>query len=97
MAVWSHGMGMVLAGVTVGVYATARLLRSRQHLVQDGAVLAGVGVLATLVLMAASALVFGQLDFIRPTFAAASYWTSRPRYFCSTPRTGGGLPTWPTC
>ena len=73
MAVWSHGMGMVLAGVTVGVYATVRLLRSRQHLVQDGAVLAGVGVLATLVLMAASALVFGQLDFIRPTFAAASY------------------------
>ena len=73
MAVWSHGMGMVLAGVTVGVYATVRLLRGRQHLVQDGAVLAGVGVLATLVLMAASALVFGQLDFIRPTFAAASY------------------------
>jgi hypothetical protein len=73
MAVWSHGTGIVLAGVTLAVYAAVRLLRGRQHLVRDGAVVAGVVVVATLVLMAVSALVFGQLDFIRPTFAAASY------------------------
>ena len=73
MAVWSHGIGIVLGGVTLAVYAAVRLLRGRQHLVRDGAVLVGVGVLATMVLMAVSALIFGQLDFIRPTFTAASY------------------------
>ncbi len=73
LAVWSHGIGIVLGGVTLAVYAAVRLLRGRQHLVRDGAVLVGVGVLATMVLMAVSALIFGQLDFIRPTFTAASY------------------------
>ena len=73
LAVWSHGIGIVLGGVTLAVYTAVRLLRGRQHLVRDGAVLVGVGVLATMVLMAVSALIFGQLDFIRPTFTAASY------------------------
>ena len=73
MAIWSHGMGIVLAGTTIGVYAAVRLMRARRHLVRDGAILAGVCVLATLVLMVASALIFGQFDFVRPTFAAAAY------------------------
>jgi len=73
MAIWSHGMGIVLAGTTVAVYAAVRVLRARQHMLRDGAVLAGVSVLATLALMVASALIFGQFDFIRPTFAAAAY------------------------
>ena len=73
LAIWSHGMGTVLAATTVVVYAAVRLLRARERLVRDGAVLAGVAVLTTLALMVASALVFGQLDFIRPTFAAAAY------------------------
>jgi hypothetical protein len=73
MAVWSHGMGIVLAGTTIAVYAAVRLLRARQHLFRDGAVLAGVGVLATLSLMVASGLIFGQFNFIRPTFTAAAY------------------------
>jgi hypothetical protein len=73
LAVWSHGMGTVLAATTVVVYAAVRLLRARERLVLDGAVVAGVAVLTTLALMVASALVFGQLDFIRPTLAAAAY------------------------
>ncbi len=73
MAIWSHGMGIVLAGTTVAVYAAVRVLRAREHMFRDGAVLAGVSVLATLALMVASALIFGQFDFIRPTFAAAAY------------------------
>jgi hypothetical protein len=73
LAVWSHGMGMVLAATTVVVYAAVRVLRAREHLVRDGAVLAVVAAATTLALMVASALIFGQLDFIRPTFAAAAY------------------------
>jgi hypothetical protein len=73
LAIWSHGMGMVLAGTTVAVYAVVRLLRAREHIVSDGAVMAGVAVLTTLALMVASSLIFGQFDFIRPTFAAAAY------------------------
>ena len=46
-----------------------RLSRDRRHLLRDGVLLAGVGVLATLVLMVASGLVLGQFDFIRPTIA----------------------------
>jgi hypothetical protein len=73
LAVWSHGMGIVLAATTVVVYVAVRSLRDRERLVLDGAVMAGVAAVTTLALMVASALVFGQLDFIRPTFAAASY------------------------
>jgi hypothetical protein len=73
LAVWSHGMGAVLAMTTVVVYAAVRLLRARERLVVDGAIVAGVAIVTTLALMVASALVFGQLDFIRPTFAAAAY------------------------
>jgi hypothetical protein len=73
MAIWSHGMGIVLAGTSIAVYAAVRLLRDRRHMLRDGAVLAGVSILVTLVLVVASGLIFGQYDFIRPTFAAAAY------------------------
>ena len=73
LAIWSHGMGIVLAGTTIAVYAAVRLLRTRRHLLRDGILLAGLAVLVTLLLMVASAHIFGQFDFIRPTLAAAAY------------------------
>ena len=73
MAIWSHGMGIVLAVTTVGAYAAVRLLRDRKHLFRDGLVLAVAAVLVTLALMVASELVFGRFNFIGPTFAAAAY------------------------
>jgi 4-amino-4-deoxy-L-arabinose transferase-like glycosyltransferase len=73
MATWSHGMGVVLVGTTIAVYAMVRLLRAREHLIRDGVLLAGLAVLVTLLLMVASAHIFGQFDFIRPTLAAAAY------------------------
>ena len=73
LAVWSHGMGIVLAVTTVAVYAAVRLARAKAHLFRDAAFLAGISVLTTFALMVASALIFGQFDFIRPTFTAAAY------------------------
>ena len=73
LAIWSHGMGIVLAIPTVAVYAAVRLGRDRQHLFRDGLVLAVVAVVVTLALMVASELVFGRFNFIGPTFTAAAY------------------------
>jgi hypothetical protein len=73
LAIWSHGMGMVLSATTVAVYGAIRLARERDGLVRDTVVLGGVAVLTTLALMVCSDVIFGQLDFIRPTLAAAAY------------------------
>jgi chromate transport protein ChrA len=73
LAIWSHGMGMVLAASLVAIYAAVRLVRDRRDLFRDAAVLAAVAVLVTLVLMVASEVMFGRFDFIGPTFSAASY------------------------
>jgi hypothetical protein len=73
LSIWSHGMGMVLSATTVAVYGAVRLARGREKVVRDFAVLGGVAILTTLALMVGSDLVFGQFDFIRPTFAAEAY------------------------
>jgi hypothetical protein len=73
LAAWSHGMGIVLVVTTAVVYAGVRYARERQSLLRDGAFMVGVFVSTTAILMGASAAVLGQLDFIRPTFAAAAF------------------------
>jgi 4-amino-4-deoxy-L-arabinose transferase-like glycosyltransferase len=73
LAVWSHGMGVVLAATTIVTYAALRLVRDRRRLAEDTALLASVAVVSTLGLMVASRLVLGQFNFIAPTIAAAAY------------------------
>ena len=73
LAAWSHGMGIVLGVATIAAYGAVRLGRAREHLVRNGALLLGVAVSSTFLLMVASALVLGQFDFIRPTLAGAAY------------------------
>jgi hypothetical protein len=73
LGIWSHGMGVVLAGTTIGVYIVVRLVRARRHLLGDCVVLLAVAVATTFLLMVTSASVLGQFDFIRPTLKAAAY------------------------
>jgi hypothetical protein len=80
LAVWSHGMGVVLAAVTVVVYGLVRLGRGRHHLVREGALLGVVAVATTVILMVASRYVLGQFDFIRPTLAGERF-LDRPAQF----------------
>jgi hypothetical protein len=89
LAAWSDSISVVLVGTAVVGYVAVRLLRERGHLLRDGALLAGVAILTTLVLMLASGAVLGQLDFIRPTIAG--------KYLGTTPPTGIGSCTWHTC
>jgi len=72
LAVWSHGMGVVLAVTTMVVYGLVRLFRERRRLVLHSLFLAGVAAAATFVLMVASRFVLGQFDFIGPTLIAAA-------------------------
>jgi hypothetical protein len=80
LAVWSHGMGVVLAAVTVVVYGLVRLGRGRHHLIREGALLGVVAVATTVILMVASRYVLGQFDFIRPTLAGERF-LDRPAQF----------------
>jgi hypothetical protein len=73
MAIWSHGMGVLLAATTLAVYGVVRLVRAREYFLRDGIVLAFVFVAVTFALMVGSGLIFGQFDFIRPTLRAAAY------------------------
>jgi len=73
LAVWSHGMGFVLAATTIAVYAAVRLLHDRKDLVRHGVVLAGTALCVTALLTVASGLVLGQFDFVRPMLRAAAF------------------------
>lgn len=73
MATWAHGMGGLLAVVTLACYLAVRLIRQRGQLLGDIALLAGVAVVATGALMVASRLVLGQFDFVLPTIDALRY------------------------
>ena len=77
LAVWSHGIGAVLSGVTLLSYGLVRLVRDRRHLVSDVSLVAGVAVVVTAGLSVASELVLGHFDFFLPTWAAYRY-LSRP-------------------
>jgi hypothetical protein len=73
LAVWSHGVAVPLAGATLIGYLGVRLARERAGLAGDLALLAGVAVAVTGLLVAASAVVLGHADFIGLTWQAFRY------------------------
>jgi hypothetical protein len=73
MAVWAHGVAVPIVGATLIGYAGVRLVRDRAGLLADLALLAGIGVAVTGLLVAASAVVIGHADFISLTWQAARY------------------------
>src|SRR5215469_11913753 len=83
MAVWAHGSAVPIVGATLIGYLGVRLARDRAGLLADVALLAGVAVAVTGLLMVASAVVLGHADFIGLTWQAVRY--------LSTP---GQIKTW---
>jgi hypothetical protein len=73
MTTWAHGMGALLAGVTVLCYLAVRLLRDRDGLLADVGILAGVALLTTGLLSVGSGLVIGQFNFLTPTYDSFRY------------------------
>lgn len=73
MAVWSHGVAVPLVGATLVGYAGVRLVRGRAGLLGDLALLAGIAVAVTGLLVVASALLIGHADFIGMTWQAYRY------------------------
>ena len=68
LAVWSIGFAVPLVGATLVCYAGVRLVRDRAKLPGDLALLAGVGVAVTGLLVMASAVVIGHANFIAITW-----------------------------
>jgi Dolichyl-phosphate-mannose-protein mannosyltransferase len=68
LAVWSHGAAVLLVGATLVGYLGVRLVRDRVGLPADLALLAGVGVAVTGLLVVASAVVIGHANFIAVTW-----------------------------
>lgn len=77
MAVWSHGVAVPLVGSTLVGYAGVRLVRARAGLLGDLALLAGIAMAVTGLLVVASALLLGHADFIGVTWQSIRY-LSRP-------------------
>jgi uncharacterized membrane protein (UPF0136 family) len=73
LAVWSHLAAVPLGAAMVLSYAAVRLLRSRDHLPRDTAVLAGTAVAVTGLLSLFSWLLLGQANFWTPTWQAVRY------------------------
>jgi hypothetical protein len=73
MAVWSHGVAVPLVGATLAGYVGVRLVRDRAGLPGDLALLAGVAVGVTGLLVVGSALVIGHGNFIGTTWQAYRY------------------------
>ncbi len=73
LAVWSHVAAVPLGAAMVVAYAAVRLLRSRDHLLRDAAVLAGSAVAVTGLLSLFSWLLIGQANFVTPTWQAVRY------------------------
>ncbi len=72
-AVWSHGVAVPLVAATLAGYLGVRLLRDRVGLAVDLALLAGIAVAVTGLLIVASALLLGHPDFISLTWQAYRY------------------------
>jgi len=70
LAVWSDGFAVLLAGGTLIGYLGVRLARDRARLLGDLALLAGVGIAVTALLVWASAVVIGHANFIAITWQA---------------------------
>ena len=63
LAVWSHLIGIPLAGATLAAWLGVRLARERAGLPDDLAVLAGVAAAVTGLLVLASAVMFGYANY----------------------------------
>lgn len=73
LAAWSHGVGIVVAAVTVLGYLALRLARDRTGLVIDVAIMATVAVLLTFALGVASKILLVRFDFVLPTINSFLY------------------------
>ncbi len=73
LAIWSHGVAVPLAAATVAAYLGVRLVRERNGLILDLAVLAGAGAAITGILVVASAALLGHGNFITATWQAYRY------------------------
>jgi hypothetical protein len=69
-AVWSHGVAVPLVAATLAAYLGVRLARDRAGLAGDLALLAGVAVAVTGLLIVASAVLLGHGNFIATTWQA---------------------------
>ena len=68
LAVWSHMVGVPLAGATLAAWLGVRLVRERAGLPGDLALLAGVAAAVTGLLVLASAVLFGHANFFLVTW-----------------------------
>src|SRR5579862_4590724 len=72
-AVWSHGVAVPLVAATMVGYLAVRLVRDRPGLAADVAVLAGVAVTVTGLLVVASATLLGHGNFIASSWQSVRY------------------------
>ena len=72
-AVWSHGVAVPLVLATLAGYLAVRLARDRSGLVADLALLAGIAVAVTGLLVLASAALLGHGNFIASTWQSVRY------------------------
>jgi hypothetical protein len=72
-SVWAHGVAVPLVGATLVAYLAVRLVRNQAGLLGDVALLAGVAVAVTLLLMVGSAVLIGNVNFIATTWHAYRY------------------------
>jgi hypothetical protein len=77
LAVWSDGFALLLAVGSLLGYLGVRLARDRARLLGDLALIAGVGIAVTGLLVGASAVVIGHADFIGITWQSYRF-LSRP-------------------
>jgi Dolichyl-phosphate-mannose-protein mannosyltransferase len=73
LAVWSHGVAVPLAAATLVAWLVVRLVRERAGLVLDIALLAGIAVAVTGLLVVASGELLGHANFISLTWRAYRY------------------------
>ncbi len=73
LAVWSHGVAVPLAAATLAAYLGVRVIRERDGLAADLAVLAGAAAAMTGLLVLASAALLGHGNFIAATWQASRY------------------------
>jgi hypothetical protein len=76
LAVWSHGVAVPLVGATLAAYLGVRLIRDRDGLLPDLAVLAGAAAAVTGVLVLASAALLARADFISATWQAYQFMST---------------------
>jgi hypothetical protein len=73
LAAWAFASSVVIGGMFAATYAALRLWRERDHLIRDAVIAGGVFAAGTALLAIGSALLLGQLDFIRPTLRSIRF------------------------